>query len=273
MSPQPRLAVHGLTVAYGRPPRGRVVIDGLDAEIPAGRFTVVIGPNACGKSTLLRTIARLHKPLSGTVELDGADVHKIPTRGLAQRLAVLPQSPLVPEGVSVTDLVARGRSPHRSWWRQWSPADEKAVTRAMDLAGVTDLATRPVDTLSGGQRQRVWIAMILAQDTDTLLLDEPTTYLDLAHQIEVLDLLRRLNTEDGRTIVAVLHDLNEAARYADEIIAMRDGRVITQGSPDRVITAATVASVFGLDCAVVACPVTGKPLVIPHTTTGEPTHA
>ena len=265
----PRLSVKDLTVAYG----DRTVIENLDVDIPAGRFTVIIGPNACGKSTLLRTIARLHKPRAGTVALDGADVHRMPTRALARRLAVLPQSPLVPEGVSVADLVARGRGPHQSWWRQWSTQDEQAVARALDLAGIADLAGRSVDTLSGGQRQRVWIAMVLAQDTDTLLLDEPTTFLDLAHQIEVLDLLHRLNTRDERTIVAVLHDLNEAARYADEVIAMRGGRVLAQGPPDQVVTAPVIADVFGLACEVVPCPVTGKPLVIPHTTTGEHSHA
>jgi iron complex transport system ATP-binding protein len=196
------------------------------------------------------------------VLLDGADIHSLPTREVALRLGVLPQSPLVPEGVTVQDLVGRGRQPHQSWWRQWSDQDTAAVGEAMDQAGVTDLASRAVDQLSGGQRQRVWIAMTLAQQTEALLLDEPTTFLDLAHQVEVLDLLRRMR-DDGRTVVAVLHDLNQAARYADHLVAMRAGKVVASGPPREIVTAELVRDVFGLDCVVVPCPVTGAPLVVP----------
>ncbi|MEV1289160.1 ABC transporter ATP-binding protein [Micromonospora sp. NPDC049679] len=254
-----KLSTRDLVVGY----EDRVVLDGLDLELPADAFTVVLGPNACGKSTLLRTMARLLNPRAGAVLLDGAAIRDLPTREVAQRLGVLPQSPLVPEGITVADLVARGRQPYQRWWRQWSARDATAVHEAMTLADVATLADRPVDTLSGGQRQRVWIAMTLAQETEALLLDEPTTFLDLAHQVEILDLLRRLRVERGRTVVAVLHDLNQAARYADHLIAMRDGAVVAAGAPGEILTADLVREVFGLDCVVVPCPVTGAPLVVP----------
>ncbi|MEU5564145.1 ABC transporter ATP-binding protein [Micromonospora musae] len=244
----------------------RTVLDGLDLELPADAFTVIVGPNACGKSTLLRTLARLLVPRRGSVLLDGKAIQELPTREVARRLAVLPQSPLVPEGVTVADLVGRGRQPYQRWWRQWSEEDSSAVDHAMALADVAGLADRPVDTLSGGQRQRVWIAMTLAQDTEALLLDEPTTFLDLAHQVEVLDLLHRLRVERGRTVVAVLHDLNQAARYADHLVAMRSGAVVAAGPPREILNAELVREVFGLDCVVVPCPVTGAPLVVPALT-------
>ncbi|MEV0806108.1 ABC transporter ATP-binding protein [Micromonospora sp. NPDC050200] len=244
----------------------RIVLHGLDLELPADAFTVIVGPNACGKSTLLRTMARLLTPRRGAVLLDGTAIRDLPTREVARRLGVLPQSPLVPEGVTVADLVGRGRQPYQRWWRQWSEQDAAAVDRAMALADVAGLAERPVDTLSGGQRQRVWIAMTLAQDTEALLLDEPTTFLDLAHQVEVLDLLHRLRAERGRTVVAVLHDLNQAARYADHLVAMRAGAVVAAGPPREILTAELVRDVFGLDCVVVPCPVTGAPLVVPGLT-------
>ncbi|MEU7921070.1 ABC transporter ATP-binding protein [Micromonospora zamorensis] len=247
----------------------RTVLDGLDLDLPTDAFTVIVGPNACGKSTLLRTMARLLTPRRGTVLLDGTAIRELPTREVARRLGVLPQSPLVPEGVTVADLVGRGRQPYQRWWRQWSPEDGAAVDQAMTLADVTDLADRPVDSLSGGQRQRVWIAMTLAQDTDALLLDEPTTFLDLAHQVEVLDLLHRLRVERGRTVVAVLHDLNQAARYADHLVAMRAGAVVAAGPPREILTADLVRDVFGLACVVVPCPVTGAPLVVPAYTGGN----
>ncbi|MFI0794566.1 ABC transporter ATP-binding protein [Micromonospora rubida] len=256
------LSTRDLVVGYDE----RTVLDGLDLELPADAFTVVVGPNACGKSTLLRTMARLLTPSRGAVLLDGTAIRDLPTREVAQRLGVLPQSPLVPEGVTVADLVGRGRQPYQRWWRQWSEQDSAAVDEAMALADVAGLADRPVDTLSGGQRQRVWIAMTLAQDTEALLLDEPTTFLDLAHQVEVLDLLHRLRAERGRTVVAVLHDLNQAARYADHLIAMRSGRVVAAGPPREILTVELVRDVFGLDCVVVPCPVTGAPLVVPALT-------
>ena len=259
-----RLKAQGLTLSY----ESRTVVDGLDLEIPQGKVTVVVGPNACGKSTLLRALGRLLKPRRGAVLLDGVELSRLPTKQIARTIGLLPQTPTPPEGITVADLVARGRQPHQKWWQQWSDDDERAVTEAMERTDVAALAERPVDELSGGQRQRVWIAMALAQDTDLLLLDEPTTYLDIAHQVEVLDLVRRLNRERARTVVAVLHDLNQAARYADHLVAMKAGRVIAQGAPRDVVTADLVHEVFGLTCVVVPDPVTGDPLVVP----GAPWH-
>ena len=254
-----RLEARGLTLAY----EARTVVEGLDVSIPDGRVTVIVGPNGCGKSTLLRALGRLLKPVRGAVLLDGQELARIPTKRIAQRLGLLPQSPTAPEGISVADLVSRGRQPHQSWWQQWSPEDESAVAEALERTSTAELADRSMDELSGGQRQRAWIAMALAQGTDILLLDEPTTYLDIAHQVEVLDLVRRLNVERGRTVVAVLHDLNQAARYADHLVAMRDGRVVAEGAPGEVVTAELVREVFGLDSVVVPDPVTGTPLVVP----------
>ncbi|MEV5704711.1 ABC transporter ATP-binding protein [Actinoallomurus sp. NPDC052274] len=254
-----RLTAQDLTLAY----EDRVVVDGLDLEIPDGQVTVIVGPNACGKSTLLRALGRLLKPRRGTVLLDGAELAHVSRKQIARTVGVLPQSPTPPDGITVADLVARGRQPHQKWWRQWSQDDERATAEALERTATADLAERPVDELSGGQRQRAWIAMALAQDTDLLLLDEPTTYLDIAHQVEVLDLIRQLNHERGRTVVAVLHDLNQAARYADHIVAMKAGRVIAQGPPRDVVTADLVREVFGLASVVVPDPVTGGPLVVP----------
>ncbi|WP_235485332.1 ABC transporter ATP-binding protein [Streptomyces roseoverticillatus] len=254
-----RLAARDLTLAY----EDRTVVDGLDLAVPDGEVTIVIGPNACGKSTLLRALGRLLKPACGTVLLDGEDLARIPTRTIAKSLGLLPQTPVAPEAITVADLVARGRQPHQRWWQQWSEDDERAVADAMARTDTTALAERAVDELSGGQRQRVWIAMALAQETDLLLLDEPTTYLDIAHQVEVLDLVRRLNRERGRTVVAVLHDLNQAARYADHLVAMKAGRIVAQGRPADIVTADLVREVFGLQSVVVPDPVTGSPLVVP----------
>ncbi|PZF83823.1 ABC transporter ATP-binding protein [Jiangella anatolica] len=253
------LVGEGLTLAYDRVEVAR----DLSVDIPAGRITCIVGANACGKSTLLRALARLLRPKAGTVLLDGESIHRMPTKDVATRLGLLPQAPIAPEGITVTDLVARGRYPHQTWFRHWGEADEIAVTEAMRLTGTIELARRPVDELSGGQRQRVWIAMALAQGTQVMLLDEPTTYLDLAHQVEVLDLLTDLNQRDGRTIVLVLHDLNQAARYSDHLIVMRDGAVVVSGPPGEVVDAELVEAVFGLPCRVVTDEVSGTPLVLP----------
>ncbi|MGP3978261.1 ABC transporter ATP-binding protein [Streptomyces sp. 8N114] len=256
----PGLRADSLHLAYD----DRLVIRDLDLAVPEGRITAIVGPNACGKSTLLRALARLLTPREGTVLLDGEEIRSIPTRRLAQRLGILPQSPVAPEGLTVKDLVTRGRSPHQTWWRQWSKADEQAVAEALAATGTSDLAERAVDELSGGQRQRAWIAMAVAQGTPVLLLDEPTTYLDLAHQIDVLDLVVDLNRNEGRTVVMVLHDLNQACRYADHLVALKNGRTVGEGTPSDVITASSVADIFGLSCEVTADPVSGTPLVIPR---------
>jgi iron complex transport system ATP-binding protein len=253
------LAARDLTLAY----EGRVVIDGLDLAVPPGRVTAIVGPNACGKSTLLRGLSRLLAPAAGTVLLDGQDIHSLPTRQVATRLGLLPQTPTAPDGITVADLVSRGRYPHQGWFRRWSSADDAAVAEAMVATGVAELAERPVDELSGGQRQRVWIAMALAQRTDILLLDEPTTFLDLSHQLDVLDLLLDLNAARGTTVVMVLHDLNLAARYAGHLVAMRDGAIAAAGDPAAVVTADLMRDVFGVESVIVADPVTGTPLVVP----------
>ena len=245
---------------------GRAVVDELDLDVPDGKLTVLVGPNACGKSTLLRGMARLLRPTAGAVLLDGRAIHDEPTRTVAQRLGLLPQAPTAPEGITVYDLITRGRQPHQHWWSTWSSEDERAVAEAIARTDVAHLLEVDVASLSGGQRQRVWIAMALAQQTELLLLDEPTTYLDIAHQVEVLDLLSRLVAAGPRTVVAVLHDLNHAARYADHIVAMREGRIVAQGPPEHVITSAMVADVFGLKSMVVPCPATGAPLVVPLAT-------
>ncbi|MET8868239.1 ABC transporter ATP-binding protein [Nonomuraea sp. NPDC004580] len=254
-----RLQAADVKLGYG----DRLIVDGLDLGIEAGTVTTIIGPNGCGKSTLLRALGRLLKPQGGEVLLDGKRIDKIPTREVAKILGVLPQSPTAPEGLTVADLVARGRHPHQTWYRQWSSDDEGAVAAALDMTGLADLAERPLDELSGGQRQRAWISMALAQGTDLLLLDEPTTFLDLAHQVEVLELVRHLHKEGGRTVVMVLHDLNLAARYADRLVAMRAGRVIASGDPHEVLTEELLREVFELDAKVISDPVAGTPLVVP----------
>ncbi|MEO3743442.1 ABC transporter ATP-binding protein [Plantactinospora sp. B5E13] len=253
------MRAEGLRLAYG----DRVVVDDLDLVVPPGKISVIVGANACGKSTLLRALARLLDPTAGSVRLDGRAIHTLPTRQVARQVGILPQAPVAPDGLTVLDLVGRGRSPHQTWWRQWSTADETAVAEALAATGVTDLADRPVDELSGGQRQRAWIAMAVAQQTPVLLLDEPTTFLDLSHQIDVLDLVVDLNRRDGRTVVMVLHDLNQACRYADHVIAMKAGRIVAQGAPADVVTADLVEEVFDVRCAVTVDPLTGTPLVIP----------
>ncbi|MGW4207248.1 ABC transporter ATP-binding protein [Lentzea sp. NPDC004789] len=253
-----RLGAEGVTVGYA----DRVVLDNLDVSIPTGVITTVIGPNGCGKSTLLRTLSRLLKPRQGTVLLDGHDIARLRTKDVAKKMGLLPQTPIAPEGLTVADLVARGRHPHQSWVRQWSSDDAGIVAKALEMTGVADLAHRPVDSLSGGQRQRVWISMTLAQGTDLLLLDEPTTYLDLAHAIDVIDLVDDLH-EGGCTIVMVLHDLNLAVRYSDNLIVMKDGSVVAQGHPSDVITGELLLDTFGLQAKVIDDPVSERPLIVP----------
>ncbi|KLI99657.1 ABC transporter ATP-binding protein [Streptomyces sp. KE1] len=255
----PRLTADALELAYG----DRVVAPRLTLEIPDGAFTAVVGANACGKSTLLKALVRLLAPNAGTVRWDGEDLHALRPRTAARQLGFLPQGLTAPENTLVRRLVARGRYPHQSLLATWSPTDEQAVADAMAAAGVAELAERRVEELSGGQRQRVWIAMVLAQETPYLLLDEPTTFLDLAHQYQLLRLLARLRDE-GRTVVAVLHDLNQACRFADHLVAMRGGRVVAQGAPADIVDATLVEAVFDLECVVVPDPVTGTPMVVPR---------
>ena len=256
-----RLKAEGITLAYD----ARTVISGLDVTIPDGSLTVIVGPNACGKSTLLRGLARMIKPAAGRVLLDDRAIAEYGSKEVARRLALLPQSPVAPDGITVSDLVARGRYPHQSLLRQWSPSDEEAVAAAMASTGVADLAEREVGELSGGQRQRVWIAMVLAQSTPLLLLDEPTTFLDIAYQLEVLDLLADLHAGGDRTLVAVLHDLNHACRYATHLIAMRAGEIVAQGPPEQIVDAELLERVFGLVGEVIPDPQTGTPMIVPAT--------
>lgn len=238
------------------------IVHELDLHIQRGKITALVGPNGCGKSTLLRGLSRLLSPETGAVCLDGEDVHRMKAKELARKLGILPQSPTAPEGLTVHELVAQGRYPHQRWFQQWSEEDEQIVQESLRITNLSMFADRPVDALSGGQRQRAWIAMALAQQTQLLLLDEPTTYLDLAYQLDVLDLLEELN-EQGRTIVMVLHDLNQAARYADEMVALRGGQIVAHGSPEQVMTADTLRHVFGLNARVIPDPVTGTPMCIP----------
>jgi len=248
-----------LRVGYG----SREILSGVDLELRAGAVTAIIGPNGSGKSTLLRTLCRLLAPDEGSIAVDGRPISAMRTRDLAQTMAFLPQAPTAPEGMTVRELVARGRHPHQTLFRQWSTRDAAEVDAALDLTGLAELADRDVQTLSGGQRQRAWIALSLAQDTGILLLDEPTTYLDIAHSIEVLDLVDHLCVDLGRTVVMVIHDLNLAIRYADELVVVHDGRIAAQGPPDRVITEPLLEAVFGLAARVVPDPVSGRPLVLP----------
>lgn len=248
-----------LTLAYDN----STIIDGLSVVIPSGEITTLVGPNGCGKSTLLRGISRLLKPKQGSVMLNAQDIWRLPTKELAKQLGILPQGPVAPEGLTVHELVAQGRYPHQSWFQQWSLEDEKVTLEALEITGITDFADRPLDTLSGGQRQRAWIAMTLAQDSDVILLDEPTTFLDLAYQIDVLDLLHDLNCQRGKTIIMVLHDLNHACRYASHIIALSSGRIAAQGKPGDIVTESMVREVFGIECRIITDPVTDTPLCIP----------
>ncbi|MGW7317139.1 ABC transporter ATP-binding protein [Streptomyces sp. NPDC054854] len=254
-----RLTAENVTLGYDQ----RVIAENLSVEIPDNSFTVIVGPNACGKSTLLRALSRMLKPSAGRVLLDGQAIASMPAKKVARTLGLLPQSSIAPDGITVADLVSRGRYPHQGLLRQWSPQDERIVNESMAATGVAELADRAVDELSGGQRQRVWIAMALAQQTPLLLLDEPTTYLDIQHQLDVLDLCAELHEQQGRTLVAVLHDLNHAARYATHLIALRGGVVVAEGPPAEVVTAGLVEEVFGVRCQIIEDPETGTPLVVP----------
>ena len=254
-----RLAAEQVTLAYD----DHVVVRDLDLQLTEGSFTAIVGPNGCGKSTLLRALGRLMRPTGGQVLLDGQAIARTPTREVAKVLGLLPQAPVAPEGLTVADLVARGRHPHQTWLRQWSRDDEAVVAEALAWTDMAELSDRPVDELSGGQRQRAWISMALAQGTDLLLLDEPTTYLDLSHQIDVLELVGRLHAERGRTVVVVLHDLNLAARYAQRLVAMKDGVLVSAGRPEEVLTEQLLADVFDLEARILPDPVTGTPMVVP----------
>ncbi|CAM3811193.1 ABC transporter ATP-binding protein [Nocardiopsis rhodophaea] len=268
MSQPSRLWGENLTLAYDQ----SVISRDLGITIPDSSFTVIVGPNACGKSTLLRALSRMLKPVSGAVHLDGQLISAYPSKEVARRLGLLPQSSIAPDGITVADLVARGRYPHQKFLKQWSRADERIISEAMESTGVAELADRMVDELSGGQRQRVWLAMVLAQQTPLLLLDEPTTYLDIAHQMDVLDLCAELHHERDYTLVAVLHDLNHACRYATHLIAMKDGQVVAEGDPAEIITADLVEEVFGLPVRVVPDPETQTPLVVPADRRGTIAH-
>lgn len=254
-----RLRAEHLRLAYEK----LEVVGDLSLEIPTGMITTIIGANASGKSTLLRALARLLKPRGGVVYLDGESIQRLPTKQVATTLGILPQSPIAPDGITVVDLIARGRYPHQKWFRQWTATDEEIVSEAMLATSTLELADRPVDELSGGQRQRVWIAMALAQGTDILLLDEPTTYLDPSHELEVLDLLVDLNERHGRTIVIVLHQLNLACRYGDHLVALRRGEIVAEGRPGDVVTDELVRFVFEMECRVLDDPVSGTPMVVP----------
>lgn len=256
------LETRSLTLSYGG--AASPIVQELSLSIPKGKITVFVGSNGCGKSTLLRSMARLLKPEAGSIVLDGKQLTELPTREVARKLAILPQGPVAPEGLTVFQLVKQGRYPYQSWLRQWSKEDERMVNKALAETNMLELAERPVDSLSGGQRQRAWIAMTLAQGTETILLDEPTTYLDLTHQIDILDLLFELNEKERRTIVMVLHDLNLACRYAHHIVAIRDKTVYAQGKPEDVVTGNMVRDVFGLECEIAEDPLFGTPICIPH---------
>lgn len=257
--PEPKISAENLAVGYGR---GAVLAD-LHLIIPAQRFTALVGANGSGKSTLLRALAGLIKPMAGTIRLGGRPLASFTIRELARQVSVLAQGPVAPDGLTVLDLVRQGRYPHRSLFGRWSAADDAACEEALQLTGMTDLADRPLDSLSGGQRQRAWIAMTLAQQSTVLLLDEPTTFLDLAHQIEVMELLVRLVRERGKTVIAVLHDLNQAARHADHMVLLKKGRIDAAGTPGAVMTAQMIAQVFGVAAAVLPDPITGTPMCVP----------
>ncbi|AIR02401.1 iron-enterobactin transporter ATP-binding protein [Pluralibacter gergoviae] len=254
-----RLRGDQLTLGYGK----KIIADNLSVAIPDGHFTAIIGPNGCGKSTLLRTLSRLMTPRQGHVFLDGEHIQRYASKEVARRIGLLAQNATTPGDITVQELVARGRYPHQPLFARWRKEDEEAVTRAMAATGVLELAAQSVDTLSGGQRQRAWIAMVLAQETQIMLLDEPTTWLDISYQIDLLELLSALNREQGYTLAAVLHDLNQACRYATHLIALRDGKIIAEGAPGEIVTAGLIEKIYGMPCTIVPDPVAGTPLVVP----------
>lgn len=254
-----RLRGEALTLAYGK----KTIAESLNVTIPDGHFTAIIGPNGCGKSTLLRTLSRLMTPVHGHVYLDGEEIQRYASKEVARRIGLLAQNATTPGDISVQELVARGRYPHQLLFTRWRQEDEDAVQRAMQATGIMNLASQSVDTLSGGQRQRAWIAMVLAQDTSIMLLDEPTTWLDISHQIDLLELLSELNHERGYTLAAVLHDLNQACRYATHLIALRDGKIVAEGAPKEIVTPALIEAIYGLRCVIIDDPVANTPLVVP----------
>lgn len=261
-----RLRGDQLTLAYGK----KTIAEDLNVTIPDGHFTAIIGPNGCGKSTLLRTLSRLMTPVQGHVFLDGEQIQHFASKEVARRIGLLAQNATTPGDITVQELVARGRYPHQPLFTRWRQEDERAVNRAMQATGVTDLASQSVDTLSGGQRQRVWIAMVLAQETAIMLLDEPTTWLDISHQIDLLELLSELNREQGYTLAAVLHDLNQACRYATHLIALKEGKIVAEGAPKEIVTAELIEKIYGLKCLIIDDPVAGTPLVVPLGRSGFP---
>lgn len=256
---QPRLRGEQLTLAYGK----KTIAENLNVTIPDGHFTAIIGPNGCGKSTLLRTLSRLMMPTQGHVFLDGEHIQHYASKEVARRIGLLAQNATTPGDITVQELVARGRYPHQPLFTRWREEDERAVAMAMQATGVTNLASQSVDTLSGGQRQRVWIAMVLAQETAIMLLDEPTTWLDISHQIDLLELLSELNRQQGYTLAAVLHDLNQACRYATHLIALKEGKIVAEGAPGEIVSAELIEQVYGLKCMIIEDPVAGTPLVVP----------
>jgi len=259
MKPTHTFEAEGITAGYDN----RTILHNVSMNIPSNQISIMIGANGCGKSTLLKTMAKLIKPTSGQITLDGKPINKIPPKQLARVLGLLPQSPIVPEGITVADLVGRGRYPHQTLLKGWTKKDYEAVTEAMEIMKITEFANRNIDELSGGQRQRVWIAMALAQQTDILFLDEPTTYLDITYQVEILDLLTDINRKHGTTIVMVLHDINLSARYADHIFALHNGKLVAEGEPSKVITSKLIEDIFGLHCTVIRDPISDSPSVIP----------
>lgn len=254
-----RLRGENLTLGYGK----KIIARNLSVTIPDGHFTAIIGPNGCGKSTLLRTLSRLMTPVEGSVFLDGEQIQRFASKEVARRIGLLAQNATTPGDITVQELVARGRYPHQPLFTRWRKEDDEAVNRAMQATGITDLALQSVDTLSGGQRQRAWIAMVLAQETSIMLLDEPTTWLDISHQIDLLELLSELNRTQGYTLAAVLHDLNQACRYATHLIALRDGEIVAQGAPKEIVTPDLIARIYGMRCMIIDDPVAGTPLVVP----------